>query len=215
MWASTSWGLAALSWTARSEQLLPRRVLCLLRSHQRPTLPRQPRKQSICRLKRAGLDYWPAVCVDVHPGWEAFWEFWQRQEGPKQLVGEAGALSAWMVLAGCCSTDALCLISPIKKAGPLLCALSCRFCHAFTLFPSPGYTKFASQHYAAEGLYPRNSSTWLMFGAETSGLPPEAHAAATHLVKIPMSEQYVRSLNLATSVGARAVSLQQPSAADS
>ena len=38
-------------------------------------------------------------------------------------------------------------------------------------------------------------------GAETSGLPPEAHAAATHLVKIPMSQRYVRSLNLATSVG--------------
>jgi tRNA (cytidine/uridine-2'-O-)-methyltransferase len=40
-----------------------------------------------------------------------------------------------------------------------------------------------------------------MFGAETSGLPEQAHAAATHMVKIPMSEQHVRSLNLATSVG--------------
>lgn len=29
----------------------------------------------------------------------------------------------------------------------------------------------------------------------------EAHAAATDMVKIPMSERYVRSLNLATSVG--------------
>lgn len=42
-----------------------------------------------------------------------------------------------------------------------------------------------------------------MFGAETTGMPPEAHDAATNLVKIPMSEQFVRSLNLATSVGER------------
>lgn len=73
---------------------------------------------------------------------------------------------------------------------------------------SPGFTKFATQHYAAEGLYRQPAAggggapaTWLMFGAETTGLPPEAHAAATHLVKIPMSQQHVRSLNLATSVG--------------
>jgi hypothetical protein len=38
------------------------------------------------RLKRAGLDYWPAVCVDVHPSWQAFLEFYQAQPGPKQLV---------------------------------------------------------------------------------------------------------------------------------
>jgi hypothetical protein len=88
--------------------------------------------------------------VDVHDSWQAFLEFWQQQEGPKQLVG---------------------------------------------------YSKFARQHYASDGLYPRGTATWLMFGAETTGLPPEAHDAATHMVKIPMSEQHVRSLNLATSAG--------------
>lgn len=37
---------------------------------------------------------------------------------------------------------------------------------------------------------------------QTTGLPPEAHAAATQLVKIPMANfEFVRSLNLATSVG--------------
>jgi hypothetical protein len=64
-----------------------------------------------------------------------------------------------------------------------------------------GYSKFAQHHYAAEGLYPGGTATWLMFGAETTGLPEEAHHAATHMAKIPMSERYVRSLNLATSVG--------------
>ncbi|KAI3429592.1 hypothetical protein D9Q98_005678 [Chlorella vulgaris] len=102
------------------------------------------------KLKRAGLDYWPAVCVDVHPSLEAFLQFYEQQPGPKQLVG---------------------------------------------------YSKFAQHHYAAEGLYPGGTATWLMFGAETTGLPEEAHHAATHMAKIPMSERYVRSLNLATSVG--------------
>ncbi|PRW56467.1 S-adenosyl-L-methionine dependent tRNA rRNA methyltransferase [Chlorella sorokiniana] len=103
------------------------------------------------KLKRAGLDYWNSVCVDVHPSWDAFYEYWQQQPGPKQLVG---------------------------------------------------YSKFAKHHYAAEGLYPPGTSTWLMLGAETTGLPPEAHAAATQLVKIPMANfQFVRSLNLATSAG--------------
>lgn len=34
-----------------------------------------------------------------------------------------------------------------------------------------GYSKFARRHYASEGLYPAGTSTWLMFGAETTGLP--------------------------------------------
>lgn len=80
--------------------------------------------------------------------------------------------------------------------------------------PSPaGYSKFAKQHYAADGLYPRGTNTWLLFGAETSGLPPQAHEAATTLVKIPMSEAYVRSLNLATSTGACVGSRAAPGAA--
>lgn len=29
-----------------------------------------------------------------------------------------------------------------------------------------GYSKFAKHHFAAEGLYPPGTSTWLMFGAE-------------------------------------------------
>lgn len=46
-----------------------------------------------CRLKRAGLDYWASVCVDVHPSWDAFYAYWQQQPGPKQLVGESGQLA--------------------------------------------------------------------------------------------------------------------------
>ena len=33
----------------------------------------------MCRLKRAGLDYWPFVVVKVHDDWAAFQEFFQKQ----------------------------------------------------------------------------------------------------------------------------------------
>jgi tRNA (cytidine/uridine-2'-O-)-methyltransferase len=46
---------------------------------------------------------------------------------------------------------------------------------------------------------------WLVFGAETSGLPPEAHedvvASGGSLVKIPILDTHVRSINLAVCVG--------------
>ncbi|GBG64336.1 hypothetical protein CBR_g41537 [Chara braunii] len=48
---------------------------------------------------------------------------------------------------------------------------------------------------------------WLLFGAETTGLPEEAHRESSSgryaggCVRIPMSEEHVRSLNLAVSVG--------------
>ena len=70
------------------------------------------------------------------------------------------------------------------------------------------FSKLGQQHYATEGLYRSHpgGATWLVFGAETTGLPPEAHAdvieSGGEVVKIPMMNyQHVRSLNLATSVG--------------
>ena len=47
------------------------------------------------RLKRAGLDYWPYVCVETHPSWDRFLEFFDAQPGPKRLVAftKAGALT--------------------------------------------------------------------------------------------------------------------------
>jgi tRNA (cytidine/uridine-2'-O-)-methyltransferase len=34
-----------------------------------------------------------------------------------------------------------------------------------------GFSKLGTTHHATEGMYP--PGTWLMFGAETTGLPPE------------------------------------------
>lgn len=67
------------------------------------------------------------------------------------------------------------------------------------------YSKFGTKSYAEEGLYKKNTRSFLMFGAETSGLPQLAHDTAVehgNVVRIPMkNSQHVRSLNLATSVG--------------
>lgn len=41
---------------------------------------------------------------------------------------------------------------------------------------------------------------WLLFGAETTGLPPEVLQACDLTLKIPMAEPGVRSLNLSVSV---------------
>jgi tRNA (cytidine/uridine-2'-O-)-methyltransferase len=69
-----------------------------------------------------------------------------------------------------------------------------------------GFSKLGRKHYGTAGLYTKEHTNWLMFGAETTGLPAEAVAAADAsggaLVKIPMSNhEHVRSLNLSTSVG--------------
>ncbi len=156
------------------------------------------------RLKRAGLDYWPFVVVRVHDDWAAFHHFFRQQvqqQGRGRLIA---------------------------------------------------FSKFGKQPHTAPGTY--QPGDWLLFGAETSGLPDEvrcavqcigpekglpisagcavlglrlqpdnvlqdlclpelpklesavwlvaqAHAASAHVVRIPMSQQHVRSLNLAVSVG--------------
>lgn len=105
------------------------------------------------KLKRAGLDYWPYVCVKVHKSWEAFIEFFTQLEGPKRLV-------------------------------------------AFTVYGSQYYGGPSFQYLPGD---------WLVYGSETSGLPDEAHVDVLQsggaLVKIPITETFVRSLNVAVTVG--------------
>lgn len=65
------------------------------------------------------------------------------------------------------------------------------------------FSKLGRKHYAGFAYHPGD---WLLFGAETTGLPDEAHVASVEsgggVVKIPMKNyKHVRSLNLATSVG--------------
>lgn len=103
------------------------------------------------RLKRAGLDYWHSVCLEVWPDWDAF-------------------------------------VEGVSSSSPRFVAFS----------------KRGGTHYATPGVYgaptPANP-TFLLFGAETSGLPPEAHRASAAVVRLPIEQKLVRSLNLAVSVG--------------
>ncbi|CAI5972954.1 unnamed protein product [Closterium sp. NIES-64] len=38
------------------------------------------------KLKRAGLDYWPYVVVNVHDSWRVFMEYFRQQPEPKRLI---------------------------------------------------------------------------------------------------------------------------------
>ena len=149
-----------------------------------------------CRLKRAGLDYWPFVVVRVHDSWQV------------------GALCA----VGPLTTDRSMLAVSVQAQGasyamsyalhasqlgmpnlqhhflhPGNCmreghAEQCRcfqrrgswlhlqaFSRFYAELPPPkrliGYSKFAEDIYSAPNLY--RPGDWLMFGAETSGLPQE------------------------------------------
>lgn len=97
-------------------------------------------------LKRAGLDYWPYVKLNVHDSLEAF-QACHRQRGGRWLG---------FSVSGKCS-----------------------------------YTRFEFQ-----------SDDWLLFGSETTGLPPEVLNICAATLYIPMSEPGVRSLNLSVSVAA-------------
>ena len=72
---------------------------------------------------------------------------------------------------------------------------------------SPRFVAFSKRgavHYATPGVYGEptpEKPTYLLFGAETTGLPEEAHAASAAVVRLPIEQRLVRSLNLAVSVG--------------
>ena len=71
----------------------------------------------------------------------------------------------------------------------------------FVAFSTRGNT-----HDATPGLYtpPAGGTTYLLFGAETTGLPEAAHeaaAAAGAVVRLPASRAHVRSLNVAVTAG--------------
>ena len=95
-------------------------------------------------LKRAGLDYWPYVHLNVHDDFAAFKDFHSTQNG--RWVGFS--------TSGRCS-----------------------------------HIQFAYQ-----------PDDWLLFGSETQGLGSETLQACDAVIRIPMSQPGVRSLNLSVSV---------------
>lgn len=59
-------------------------------------------------------------------------------------------------------------------------------------FSTKGSTPYLNMRYRTDD--------WLLFGCESAGLPPEIRDACTECVYIPITEPYVRSLNLSVSV---------------
>lgn len=94
-------------------------------------------------LKRAGLDYWPYVNLQVHTSWEAF-EHMQQQQGGRSI--------------------------------------------SFSTSGTHSYLQFQFL-----------DNDWLVFGSESSGLPPDILRASSAVLRIPMAHQQVRSLNLSVS----------------
>ncbi|KAG2429102.1 hypothetical protein HYH02_014140 [Chlamydomonas schloesseri] len=82
------------------------------------------------------------------------------------------------------------------------------FFSAFRSLPGPkrlvAFTVYGDTYYGAPE-FTYQSGDWLVFGAETSGLPPQAHedvlASGGSLVKIPIRDTHVRSINLAVAAG--------------
>lgn len=60
-----------------------------------------------------------------------------------------------------------------------------------------GFSVRGSYNYAS---FQYRADDWLLFGSETTGLPPEVISSCDATVYIPMSQPKVRSLNLSVSV---------------
>ena len=131
-----------------------------------------------CRLKRAGLDYWPFVVVHVHDSWQV--GAWCAA-GP--LTPDRSMLAVSVQAHGAsnatsCALYAFQVLMPTSQHHYLTssCWLHLQaFSRFYAELPAPkrliGYSKFADDIYSAPNLY--RPGDWLMFGAETSGLPQE------------------------------------------
>ncbi|KAL0006764.1 hypothetical protein SO802_008266 [Lithocarpus litseifolius] len=130
------------------------------------------------KLKRAGLDYWPYVVVKVHDSWMEFQDYFRQQ-----------VLFFFF------------LIPKMRFSN-----LSLAFCFMIQ-DGEKRLLAFTKRGTAIHSDFPYRRGDYLIFGSETSGLPPEAlldcksETFGGGTIRIPMVETYVRCLNLSVSVG--------------
>ncbi len=116
----------------------------------------------------------------------------------------------------CAATD-----TPLHLVGPLGFEISDRtlkragldYWPFVNLTEHPEWSDFTNHHQSQGGRcigfstsgpinyiqFPFRASDWLVFGSETTGLPPETLTYCEAIVKIPMVNPGVRSLNLSVS----------------
>ena len=138
-------------------------------------LPTRP-----CRLKRAGLDYWEFVVVDVHKDWQAFDEFRRQQHGSGRLVA-------------------------FSKFGRRHHATPNTYHKGDWLLFGAETTGLPDQVRRRRGVYGSSGYSAQRAPVSVIASTVQAHQATVasggHIVRIPMVETHVRSLNLAVSVG--------------
>ncbi len=144
-------------------------------------------------LRRAGLDYWPAVDVVRHVTFEDFESAMSEEPTPNPSLkgGEPDLRSAGTSGE---LQEANRSVAPSLKGGGR--GVGCL---------SGGGLRLWCVETPAERAYTRADfadGDCLLFGNESSGLPPSVRERyAERLVGIPMLTGAVRSLNLATAVG--------------
>jgi tRNA (cytidine/uridine-2'-O-)-methyltransferase len=123
-------------------------------------------------LKRAGLDYWPAVDLHHHESWEAF----QQSQQEAQQLAQKGAQRR-----GSYGTQEEDLSNSAQEPPSRLL----------------GFTTRGEHNYSRFTFRPTDR---LLFGRETTGLPDYALEACSETLFIPIDYTHVRSLNLSVSV---------------
>ncbi|KAF7835997.1 putative tRNA (cytidine(34)-2'-O)-methyltransferase [Senna tora] len=170
------------------------------------------------KLKRAGLDYWPYVVVKVHDSWAEFCEYFRQQEGQKRLLAftrkgtkvhsdrkflwnkwetrSVGLFETLLLNSSVPSTARPLLPLAVGgKKGPL----------KYQREREVKFVKYERDRLFKEFSYRKGD--YLLFGSETSGLPPEVlldcntEPFGGGTIRIPIIETYVRCLNLSVSVG--------------
>lgn len=184
------------------------------------------------KLKRAGLDYWNYVCVGEHADADAFLEHVRREAKEEGRLG-APRLVAFSKAGGVhYATDGLYRVdgwTPESAAEAARGGGAAREAEAEVVQRSRGAARevkvvergvgagaaSTAASTAGSSAAPLPAPCWLVFGAETSGLPANVIEAAKSspgggVARLPIRERYVRSLNLAACVAVGAFeALQQ------
>lgn len=141
------------------------------------------------KLKRAGLDYWKSVFVKLHESWETFLQYYDAYHNDN--VSTATTITG----TDTTSTPSSATVPKDSESMPMKKRMLAYSKRGVRLYTQP------------ETVYNEGETTFLLFGSETNGLSDEMlddieeRCGRQSLVRIPICEDHVRSLNLSVCVG--------------